>query len=310
MVLRAYCMTPHEFLGSHNLLGVDICFLVFTSWDLAYRKVSEAADQAFDLLKVKSVPSGLVSIRPAPDPSTHDDPFINSVYGSCGVSTTDASGRASSGFSTRKSARICPFIDVLGRNDCDRVRLECAAYEIDWRLNYAPFRHQDRTDSSMGGEQACSASGVQWKSLFLMHFFKVLNSGKDLSAELERNLFKLASFPLRLWTSLIVRGDGSHNTAFVFSGHGFIPSGLIMYPKNIPSTALNLHFLGLSFILIFRNVQSVSSITLSIYVSVWLLITNSSTYTSMFRPTWLSKALSTSYWYVAPAFLRPKGILV
>ncbi|GKG13834.1 hypothetical protein Tco_0350794, partial [Tanacetum coccineum] len=73
--------------------------------------------------------------------------------------------------------------------------------------------------------KACSASGVQWKSLFLIHFFKVLNSGKDFSADLERNLFKLANFPLRLWTSLIVHGDGSCNTAFVLSRHGFIPSG-------------------------------------------------------------------------------------
>ncbi|GKD38228.1 hypothetical protein Tco_1258435 [Tanacetum coccineum] len=118
--------------------------------------------------------------------------------------------------------------------------------------------------------KACSASGVQWKSLFLMHFFKVLNSGKDFSADLERNLFRLGNFPLRLWTSLIVRGDGSRSKASVLSGHGFIPFGLIMYPKNIPSTAPNVHFLGLSFILIFRNVQNVSSLSLSISVSVSL----------------------------------------
>ncbi|GJU68650.1 hypothetical protein Tco_1254909 [Tanacetum coccineum] len=87
--------------------------------------------------------------------------------------------------------------------------------------------------------KAYFASGVQQKSLFLMHFFKVLSSGKDFSADLEWNLFKLANFPLRLWTSLIVRGDGSYSTTSVLSGHGFIPSGLIMYPKNIPSTAPN-----------------------------------------------------------------------
>ncbi|GJY40921.1 ribonuclease H-like domain-containing protein [Tanacetum coccineum] len=61
-------------------LAQGICFLVFTSWYLAYRKVSEAADQ------VNFVPSGLVSIKPALDPSTHEDPFVNSVsvvYLSC-----------------------------------------------------------------------------------------------------------------------------------------------------------------------------------------------------------------------------------
>ncbi|GKD38905.1 hypothetical protein Tco_1259112, partial [Tanacetum coccineum] len=92
-----------------------IRFLAFTYWDLAYRKVSEAADQAFGLLKVNFVPSWLVSIKPAPDPSTHDDPSVNSVHGSCGVLTTDVSGGSSFGFSTKKSARISPFIDVLGR---------------------------------------------------------------------------------------------------------------------------------------------------------------------------------------------------
>ncbi|GJZ28314.1 hypothetical protein Tco_0572961 [Tanacetum coccineum] len=90
-------------------------FLVLTSWYLAYRKVSEAADQAFDRLQVNFVLSGLVSINPAPDPSTHDDPSVKSVYGSCGVSTTDVSGGFSSGFSMRKSTKICPFTDVLGR---------------------------------------------------------------------------------------------------------------------------------------------------------------------------------------------------
>ncbi|GKF27886.1 hypothetical protein Tco_0094228, partial [Tanacetum coccineum] len=98
--------------------------------------------------------------------------------------------------------------------------------------------------------KACYASDVQWKSLFLMHFVKVLNSSKDFSADLERNLFRLANFPLRLWTSLIVSGDMSRITTSVLSGHGFIPSELI--------------------ILIFRNVRNVSSISLSISVSVVL----------------------------------------
>nr|GEV51731.1 embryogenesis-associated protein EMB8-like [Tanacetum cinerariifolium] len=83
-----------------------IRFLVFTSWDLAYGNVSKATDQALGLLKVNFVPSGFVSISPTPDPSKHDDPSVNSVYSSCEVSITDASGGASFGLSTRKSARI------------------------------------------------------------------------------------------------------------------------------------------------------------------------------------------------------------
>ncbi|GKD20817.1 hypothetical protein Tco_1222520, partial [Tanacetum coccineum] len=64
---------------------------------------------------VNSVLSGLVSISLAPDPSTHDDPSMNSVHDSCGVSITDASGGASSSFSMRKSVRIWPFTDVRSR---------------------------------------------------------------------------------------------------------------------------------------------------------------------------------------------------
>ncbi|GKD01106.1 hypothetical protein Tco_1171380 [Tanacetum coccineum] len=96
------------------LLPRGICFLVFALWYLAYRKASKAADQAFDLLQVNSVPSGFVSISPAPDPSIHDDPSVNSVYDSYGISVAGVSGKFSSGFSTRRSARICPFTNVLG----------------------------------------------------------------------------------------------------------------------------------------------------------------------------------------------------
>ncbi|GKA84419.1 hypothetical protein Tco_0806014 [Tanacetum coccineum] len=164
------------------------------------RPAISASYSASLLEEVNFVPSRLVSIKPAPDPSTHDDPSVNSVYGSCGGSTTDVSGGFSSGFSTRKSARICPFTDVLGR------------YTIS-------------SSFSLGATSKGS-------------------SDRDLFAELERNLFKLANFPLRLWTSLIVRGDGSCNTASVLSGHDFIPSGLILYPRNIPSTAPKVHFWG------------------------------------------------------------------
>nr|GEV14139.1 hypothetical protein [Tanacetum cinerariifolium] len=50
---------------------------------------------------------------------------------------------------------------------------------------------------------------------------------------------RLASFSLRLWTSLIVRGDRSYSTSFVLSGHGFIPSRFIMYSRNILFAAPN-----------------------------------------------------------------------
>nr|GFA34183.1 hypothetical protein [Tanacetum cinerariifolium] len=191
---------------------------------------------------VNFVPFGLVSISPAPDPSTHDDPSVNSVHGSYGVSITDASGGASSGFSTRKSARIWPFTDVRGQ-----YVILCSPSMTLYFCNRLATSGRDIT--CLMGWSVMTIMRCAWKYLRNLlaaqisartsFSIGVLKSGKDFSYDLERNLFRLASFPLRLWTSLIVHGDGSCNTAFVLSGHGFIPSGLIMYPRNIPSAALN-----------------------------------------------------------------------
>nr|GFB12336.1 hypothetical protein [Tanacetum cinerariifolium] len=252
-------------------------------------------------------------IKPAPDPSTHNDPFVNSVHDSCRVSTTEASGGLSSGISARKSARISPFINVLDWGSSDKCCFSCL--------------------------KACFAFDVQWKSLFLMHFFKVLNSRNDFSADLERNQFRLANFPLRLSTSLIVRGDESCSTTSVLLGYGFIPSGLIMYPKNIPLASLNTvliaqweadkYTIRISFGLgatsrgssdkccfsclkacfasdvqwkslflmhFFKVLNSGKDFSADLERNLFILAAslNSSTYTFMFRPTWLSKALSTS----------------
>nr|GFA66382.1 hypothetical protein [Tanacetum cinerariifolium] len=169
-------------------------------------KVSETTDQALGLLKVNFVPSGLVSIISAPDPSKHDDPSMNSVHSSCGVSITDASGGVSPGFSTRKSARIWPFIDVRGR------------YVI---LGYPSMTlHFCNRPATSGCDITClmgwsvmTTMGCAWKYLCKLLAAQSsvrtsfsIGSGKDFSANLEMNLFRLASFPLRLWTSLISWG--------------------------------------------------------------------------------------------------------
>jgi hypothetical protein len=52
---------------------------------------------------VNSIPSGSVRIRPAPDPSAHDDPSVNRIHGSCNSILLVASGVSVSGFSTMKS---------------------------------------------------------------------------------------------------------------------------------------------------------------------------------------------------------------
>ncbi|GJS63322.1 hypothetical protein Tco_0677886 [Tanacetum coccineum] len=78
------------------------------------------------VIQVNSAPSGLVSIRPVPDPSIHDDPSVNSIHGSYGISFSDMSAEASSGFSTRKSVKIWPFTDVRGRIIRSRLLSLCS----------------------------------------------------------------------------------------------------------------------------------------------------------------------------------------
>nr|GFB31192.1 hypothetical protein [Tanacetum cinerariifolium] len=65
---------------------------------------------------VNTIPSGFVSIRPAPEPSMHNDPSVNNTHGpgSSYSSSMGVSEGLSSGRSIIKSARICPLIDVLG----------------------------------------------------------------------------------------------------------------------------------------------------------------------------------------------------
>ncbi|GKC30737.1 hypothetical protein Tco_1038031 [Tanacetum coccineum] len=83
---------------------------------------------------------------------------------------------------------------------------------------------------------ASYASVFQWKSLFFVHFFKVLKNGSDFSADLAKNLFRLASFPFNFCTSFRHFGDGRLSTTSTLSGHTFSPLELTLYPKNIPSS--------------------------------------------------------------------------
>nr|GFA61568.1 hypothetical protein [Tanacetum cinerariifolium] len=74
-----------------------------------------------------------VSIRLAPKPYMQDDPSVNNVHGSESFSSPSVvmTRESSSGRSTIKFAKICPFIDVLG--------LYRAANEVDWHLLHFPF---------------------------------------------------------------------------------------------------------------------------------------------------------------------------
>nr|GFA07322.1 reverse transcriptase domain-containing protein [Tanacetum cinerariifolium] len=64
---------------------------------------------------------------------------------------------------------------------------------------------------------------------------RVLKNGNDFSADLDRNLFRLANFPFRFCTSFKHFGDGKLMTASTLSGHTFNPSTFTLYPRNVPS---------------------------------------------------------------------------
>ncbi|GJW69372.1 ribonuclease H-like domain-containing protein [Tanacetum coccineum] len=149
-------------------------------------------------LPVNSIPSGLMSISPALEPSTQENP-------------------------------------------------SCSADEIDGYLLPVPLRHQDNTDGLFCRRQAASASVVHWKLLFLVHFFRVLKKGSDLSADLDRNLLSLANFPFSLCTSFKHFGDGKLRTASTLSGHTLrsVGDSLCNFKMPLPSVP-KMHLKGLS----------------------------------------------------------------
>ncbi|MFS7987573.1 hypothetical protein Hanom_Chr11g01024551 [Helianthus anomalus] len=64
--------------------------------------------------------------------------------------------------------------------------------------------------------------------------------------------------------------------AWTFSGFTLNPSLVTMNPRNLPSSILNEHFPGLSFMLTLRRVCNVLSISLSMVSSSMLMTTRSS----------------------------------
>ncbi|GJX80750.1 hypothetical protein Tco_0328899 [Tanacetum coccineum] len=67
-----------------------------------------------------------------------------------------------------------------------------------------------------------------------LYAFLVLKNDNDFSADLDRNLLRLASFPFSLCTSFKHFGDGRLRTASTLSGHTFNPSAFTLYPRNVP----------------------------------------------------------------------------
>nr|GEU35725.1 transposase (putative), gypsy type [Tanacetum cinerariifolium] len=216
---------------------------------------------------VYSTPFGFVKMSLDPDPSRHEDLSVNRFHGSEISSSicTSAGGPSSSSLFAMKSAKNWPWMDVLSlqliSNAFSSKRhfnnlLDCAE-----RFYISIVAAQRYIISSSFGLDAVSigsfamhyfiyrnaffASVVRWKSLYFKHFFIVLKKGSNFSADLYKNLFRLASFPLRLCTSFNVLGDCSFITTSAFFRHALIPFILTTCPRNIPSSApkvVNVHF--------------------------------------------------------------------
>ncbi|GKD48522.1 hypothetical protein Tco_1277498 [Tanacetum coccineum] len=77
-----------------------------------------------------------------------------------------------------------------------------------------------------------------------------------------------------------------------------------MYPRNMPSSTLKVHFLVFSFMFISLRVLNVPSMSLIISCSVRLLITRLSTYTSKFLPICFWNALSMKHWKHLKGYLQ------
>ncbi|GJW27369.1 hypothetical protein Tco_0041180 [Tanacetum coccineum] len=175
-----------------SLLGIGSCFALLQVFpiDLVCHQT-----RVYFCCQVNSTPSGFVRMSPAPNPSRHEDSSVKRIHGSriSSYVVVFVDGSFSSGRSTIKSAKIWSWsrqylFDWL-------IRDNCAAKEIDWHFLRVSFRYA-----------LIASLAAQRKLLFFMQFFKVLNKGKDFSADFDKNLLKLASFPLRLSTSFSVLG--------------------------------------------------------------------------------------------------------
>ncbi|GJV04576.1 hypothetical protein Tco_1338145 [Tanacetum coccineum] len=154
-------------------------------------------------LLVNSIPSGLVSISPVLESSVQEDPSVNKIHGSgsSSASSIRVFGESSSGRSTMKSANIYPLTDNLASLSVIMTALTvsfaAARYTMSSSFSIGVTNMGSSAMSCFICLNASSASAVQQKSLFFVHFFNVLKNGNDFSADLAKNWFRLASFPFK-----------------------------------------------------------------------------------------------------------------
>lgn len=127
--------------------------------------------------------------------------------------------------------------------------------------------------------KACSHSSVH--SNFLLPRRRLKN-GMHLSVARHINLLSAATRPIKLCTSLCLRGEGMSIKALIFAGLASMPRALTINPKNFPDTTPKVHFRGFNFKLYHLKVANISSRSQACSPTVLDLTSMSSTYTSIF----------------------------
>ena len=114
--------------------------------------------------------------------------------------------------------------------------------------------------------------------------FDTLKNGKHLSVAFETNLLRSATHLVRLSTSLIFFGNSMFRISWILSRFASIPLYETIKPRNFLDATPKAHLLGSSFILYRLSILKVSWRSSMCYVSLVLLTSMSSTYTSTFCP--------------------------
>ncbi|GKE96990.1 hypothetical protein Tco_1581845 [Tanacetum coccineum] len=204
----------------------------------------------------------LTSINPALESLEMKAPFVYNFHVFSGFSSSfivfwvSISLLYVIGISTKKSAKICPLMELHPLN-----LISCSSSFI---------AHLATRPDFLGLASSC---------------FMGLSISIWIGAQLMKEM-RICFFPfIASKTTLILSSETARSEiSFTFEELALIPCFVIRYPRNGPSSTPKEHFMGLSFILIARSLSKVSWMSASMSSSKSLFITMSSTWTSRFYP--------------------------
>jgi len=142
----------------------------------------------------------------------------------------------------------------------------------------------------------------------LVDFFRSWIISLVLPANFGRKHEMAVSLPTSRCTFLMFTGLLISIMVWHFSGLASIPHCMSIKPRNFPPSTPNVHFSGLSLMLYVRKASKTSARSAECCLAFGRLTMMSSTYTSTDLPRSGWNTLSIKRWYVAPAFMRPKGM--